>query len=153
MSKDKVKLIAVCLFAAFFSDWFIGNLYMTKTNSVKYRLFWKSNWREATVNEYVYLDKLHSYLTDHGVGSVIKKVGCDQGQTLKKKDNRFRCDGVVIAISLFKDGKGGDLPVFDFNGVIPQGKAFLVAQHKNSFDSRYFGLINKSDTKKVSPII
>lgn len=39
------------------------------------------------------------------------------------------------------------------SGVIPEGKALLLStHHKDSFDSRYFGLVDASTLRKVTPV-
>ncbi|EAL3751808.1 S26 family signal peptidase, partial [Campylobacter coli] len=39
---------------------------------------------------------------------------------------------------------------FIFNGVIPKDKFFVMGTHPRSFDSRYWGFVDRKDIKGVS---
>ncbi len=41
------------------------------------------------------------------------------------------------------DGYGKPLPKQQLNGIIPEGKLIIAGDTKNSFDSRYFGLVEE----------
>jgi type IV secretory pathway protease TraF len=57
-----------------------------------------------------------------------------------------RANEVAIVQPFDSEGKPYAIS-FDYNGTIPKGKLFMVAPHYLSFDSRYFGLIDKSAVK------
>lgn len=62
-------------------------------------------------------------------------------------------DTLFILTSRTRDSQGRELPRNLRSGVIPEGKALLLStHHKNSFDSRYFGLVDASTLHKVIPI-
>ena len=46
--------------------------------------------------------------------------------------------------ALLKDGEGKSLKPYVFNGVIPNNKYFVSGIHPKSWDSRYFGFIDKN---------
>lgn len=74
---------------------------------------------------------------------LIKKVGCTPGKILTKDaDGVFYCHQTQLGKALERDSKGNKLPVFNFNGSVPQGSYFLMGTNPRSFDSRYFGLIH-----------
>lgn len=77
-------------------------------------------------------------------GKLFAKIAtCFPGQELIRKRNIFYCDGKQVAVSFEKDSKGQNLPVFIYNGRIPQGNYFFTTPHLNSYDSRYFGFVKK----------
>lgn len=151
--KSKIILLSSLALSCFFFDWFFTKLIVTETNSVHYRVFWKTNETSVIKNDYVHYENVTELLAGKGVKSVIKQVGCSAGNNLSKQGHLFRCDGMVIAETLEMDGKGNPLPRFTFNGLIPDGYMFLIGDHDRSFDSRYFGLVATTKTTKVIPLL
>lgn len=104
---------------------------------------------EASNGDYVY-----THLTDPLVGDVniVKRVMCTEGQTIKLIDHSFYCDYEYLGD--FKDTtkKGDPLTPTDQTGIVPSGKAWLSGTHKDSYDSRYFGLQDISQLKRLYPI-
>jgi signal peptidase I len=95
-------------------------------------------------NDYV-IFKYNSidYKSYHKDKLFIKKVGCDSGQHLSVKDHKVVCDKKIIATVFEKNGEGDILPSFYYDGIIPDNKFFALGEHVRSFDSRYFGLVEK----------
>jgi len=74
---------------------------------------------------------------------LIKEVGCIPADTLTRDtDGVFFCNQTRLGKALTKDSKGNVLPVFNFNGPVPQASYFMIGTNPRSFDSRYFGLIH-----------
>lgn len=80
---------------------------------------------------------------------LIKRIGCNEGDYLANEGRDFFCNGVLIASALEKDSQGESIEQFSFSGYIPQGKMFLIADDAKSYDSRYYGLIEKTNVKEV----
>jgi signal peptidase I len=89
---------------------------------------------------------------------LFKRVACMEGDYLERVENRFICcmndskngkeAGEEIAIIRSTDSEGKPYAIsFDYNGIIPEGKLFVIAPHDMSFDSRYFGFIDRSAVK------
>jgi conjugative transfer signal peptidase TraF len=79
---------------------------------------------------------------------IFKEVVCLEGDYLERARDRFVCNGVTIAEVRNADSKGEPYAVsFDYNDTIPEGRYFVTAPHYHSFDSRYFGLIDKEAIK------
>ena len=78
--------------------------------------------------------------------TLVKKVTCDEGDTLTEKGKDYFCDGAVY-LGRAKDFslKGERLQNFVYNGVIPEGFCFVEGSNINSYDSRYWGFLRKSD--------
>ncbi len=73
----------------------------------------------------------------------LKKIGCNSGQYLEVTNNQVFCDGTIIATLLDKNKEGQILPKISFCGIIPNDKFFALGEHLYSYDSRYFGLVDK----------
>ncbi len=74
---------------------------------------------------------------------LIKEVGCIPGDLLTRDaDGVFFCNQTRLGKALTKDSRGNILPVFAFNGLVPQKSYFMIGTDPRSFDSRYFGLIH-----------
>lgn len=74
---------------------------------------------------------------------LLKKVACTEGQHLIVRAKEVFCDGHPIGLVRDKNLKGEPLKPFLHEGVIPQGKFFVMGDTYSSYDSRYFGLINR----------
>ncbi len=78
--------------------------------------------------------------------TLVKKVTCDEGDQLTGKGKEYFCNGDVY-LGRAKDFslKGERLENFVYNGVIPKGFCFVEGSNINSYDSRYWGFLRKSD--------
>lgn len=89
--------------------------------------------------------KLVRMIKDDGEDSEIKKIGCIAGEELKNIGNEFYCKSRLIAKAKEYSLGGERLKRFEFSGKIPKGNMFLVGDHVDSYDSRYFGFIKVKD--------
>jgi signal peptidase I len=89
--------------------------------------------------------KLVTMIKDEGEDSQIKKIGCAAGEELKNIGNEFYCKNKLIAKAKEYSLGGEKLNKFEFSGKIPEGDMFLVGDHVDSYDSRYFGFIKAKD--------
>jgi len=86
------------------------------------------------------------------VHKAIKEVGCMEGDLLAVINKEYYCgEQKARYLGKAKDYalNGEKVESFVFNGVIPRGKMFVIGHHKDSYDSRYFGFIDKD---KISAI-
>ncbi len=83
--------------------------------------------------------------------TLVKKVACDEGDTLTEKGKDYFCERTsppgTVYLGRAKDFslKGERLQNFVYNGVIPKGFCFVEGSNTNSYDSRYWGFLRKSD--------
>ena len=89
--------------------------------------------------------KLVRMIKDEGEDSQIKKIGCIAGEELKNIGNEFYCKNKLIAKAKEYSLGGERLKKFEFSEKIPEGNMFLVGDHVDSYDSRYFGFIKAKD--------
>jgi len=73
----------------------------------------------------------------------LKEIGCRPKQKLTTINNVYLCDGKVITKAQNTDIDGVPLKHLKFNMIIPNDTYFLIGTHKYSYDSKYFGLIEK----------
>jgi signal peptidase I len=140
--------------------------------STAHRIFFNTAPIELKKGDYVvfYLTKRGAYYKDYKGKRLIKKIVCDEGDTLKvseklvfykekektKKEIRkqYWCNGQWLGEALTHDSKGVKLNNFVYNGKIPEGKAFVMGEHYRSYDSRYWGFLDKKEIiYKAIPLI
>ena len=130
---------------------------VTLTPSLKHRVYWLvRNPDRVERGDYVLFH--HKELVMK-VGmkkseEMLKVVGCDEGDLLTVDcQKRFYCNGEYLVQAKEFSLKGEPLRHFVFNGPVPNGFMFVMGQHKDSYDSRYFGLVEKSRIRaKAYPI-
>ena len=141
--------IALCLALAYS---LFTHILIPATHSVFPSVLYRTGKPATKQDDYVSFFRTDSYLPD-GKSLLVKRLGCVEGQYLSRIGNQFYCDGKQIAHSMLRDSHGKSMPFFSYTGVIPEKKAFAVGDTANSYDSRYWGFINLSETEKLIPII
>ncbi|SNB45436.1 S26 family signal peptidase [Geobacter sp. DSM 9736] len=118
------------------------------TPSLDHRLFWVNrDPQHVKRGEYVYFvdEELARKVGKPEVPNVFKIIRCDEGDILNVDAAKcFFCNGEYIGMAKDYSRKGEKMPHFEFNGRIPPGFMFVMGEHKDSYDSRYFGLVEKS---------
>lgn len=84
---------------------------------------------------------------------VTKKVACVAGETLTTQNHHVFCNGEHIAVAKTTSQNGKPLAAFEWNGVIPDGKSFLLGESNDSFDSRYWGFANQAATARAVKVL
>jgi len=130
-----------------------GRISVTLTPSVIHRVWWLSDdTSQVRHGEYVLFhlpyDRMKGMPVPDAVSDkkgirAIKRVGCDEGEALRRKGRDFFCGDEFLGRAKERSQKGQPLTPFPFYGMIPPGEVFLVGDHPDSFDSRYFGLVEK----------
>lgn len=112
--------------------------------SLNHWLFWKVREKgEIRRGDYVLYD--HS---DKATGwkslRMIKLVACNEGDILSVVDKKFYCNGAYLGKAKDKALNGTPLQSFVWEGPVPKGKILALGEHRDSYDSRYYGFISKS---------
>lgn len=82
---------------------------------------------------------------------LAKKISCKENDELKRIDNKFYCNGKLIATAKELDSNNEQMDIYyPESKIIAKNKLFVASNHKNSYDSRYFGLIDKNEIIGVS---
>jgi type IV secretory pathway protease TraF len=126
--------------------WLPSHLCVTTTDSLRSRVFFlrdRGVAGEIGRGDYVRFERVHPWSGSSGLVSLLKEVGCGPGDRLRiDAVGDVDCDDDYLGRALSEDSKGNPLPLFRFDGVIPEGKLFVVGHHPRSWDSRYFGFVD-----------
>ena len=146
------KIIAVMVITGAVT-WFTCNHFkVSLTHSLVYRFFWISTGQQQIAN----ISK-DSYVTYYNyvpapinrVMSEIKRIGCVAGEKLTVDDHDdYYCNGEFIAHAKRKSLFKTDLTPFRFDGKVPEGMYFTVGDHRDSYDSRYYGFVAQTRIKE-----
>jgi len=76
----------------------------------------------------------------------VKKVVGVPGDRVEVRGREVFLNGESVAVAKEKSVKGIPLAQLNFNGVIPEGKLFVLGMTKDSYDSRYedVGLVDQN---------
>lgn len=119
------------------------NFIIPESQSVNGKLFLAQD--KEIDNTYVVFEYDKENYKNYTKGKLfLKKIGCNSGQYIELVNNQIFCDGMVIASLLDKNKEGQELSKISFSGIIPDDKFFALGEHLHSYDSRYFGLVHKS---------
>ena len=147
MKNNFSKSVVLILAFAFPCYYVMDHLLITTTASLKYRYFWKTD-KTPEKGDYLLFTFNHPLLGKDDM-TVTKKIACAEGSRLAVKNRIFYCDGKILGQAKEKSLRGDRLPLFEYNGVIPEGKLFLTGQHPDSFDSKYWGFFDLKQTYQV----
>ena len=130
---------------------------ITLTPSLSHRIFWVSRGPQCIGRgDYVFFEdaELARKVGKPEHPNIFKIIRCDEGDTLTvDAEKRFFCNGEFLGVAKDYSLKGEEMQYFAFNGKIPKGFMFVMGEHKDSCDSRYFGFKEKSRVRaKLYPI-
>lgn len=74
---------------------------------------------------------------------------CTEGNYLKVISDKYYCDDRLFAVAMKNDSKKNPIKNFVFDGIIPVDNYFVIGSAFNSYDSRYWGLVNKENITGV----
>lgn len=130
---------------------------VTLTPSLRHRIFYldqSPDKKTIKKSDYVMFVLTDRRINDGKSSNTIKEVGCGEGDLLMVQGKDYYCSANEY-LGRAKDYslKGERVDNFVYNGIVPEGKVFVIGHHKDSYDSRYFGFINKQAIKaKAYPV-
>lgn len=127
------------------------------TPSLAHRIYWVSREpQHVGRGDYVFFEdpELARAVGKPEHPNIFKRIRCDEGDILTvDAGEKFFCNGEFLGVAKEYSLKGEKMQYFAFNGKIPAGFMFVMGEHKDSYDSRYFGLREKSRVRaKLYPI-
>lgn len=149
--KEIGTMVLVPLICGAIRLWLPGRLNVVVSDSLAHRIFILSepSAKIETGNYLVFKYDDLSFMDPKKMSKsnlLTKEVSCAPGATLAVDvDRRFSCNGKPLGQALKTDSQGNILPQFVFNGIIPQDSYFMTGSDVRSFDSKYFGFINKNE--------
>lgn len=110
---------------------------------------------EVVKNDLVQFEMTHPLILGGEPTMLLKRIVCMPNDVLKiDKTGWVTCNDLFLGIAATRTSsdKSKKLEAFQYNGVIPDGKVFVMGDHPESFDSRYYGLIDIDSLTKVRNI-
>ncbi|MBU0767581.1 MAG: S26 family signal peptidase [Proteobacteria bacterium] len=124
------------------------NILISHTNSVGHRLFYYKGHvdpKKLKEGDYAVFSIDTSYIPNCHPCQVIKRISCVEGEHLYcNAAGAYYCGNRFLGLAKTKSKKGDPVQPFVFNGVVPINKIFATGGHKDSYDSRYFGFVERS---------
>ena len=150
-------LCVIILAAAVLGTVILRHVGITLTPSLDHRIFWVSkNPQRVGRGDYVYFvdQELARKVGKPELPNIFKRIRCDEGDFLTvDAAKRFFCNGEYLGTAKDYSRKEEKMQYFEFNGKIPQGSMFVMGEHRDSYDSRYFGFVDKSRVRaRLYPI-
>ncbi len=87
------------------------------------------------------------------IKTLLKEVVAVEGDKVHITYNRLYINGEFKGEIAEVDSKGRELVSYVKDGVLKSGEVFLLGKGKNSFDSRYFGAVEKNEILKKTILI
>jgi len=122
------------------------------TDSVDHRVAYLSD-APAGLGDYVHFEFSHSLIQSGAQVKLTKRIACLAGQRVNTIDRLVFCDNFFLGKALEFTASGQPLSVFKLDGPIPDGFVMVSGDSEDSFDSRYWGLIDVARLHKVIPLI
>ncbi len=119
----------------------MDRIHVARGESVDKTLFWTAPGANPELGNYVTLLASHPIMGE-GEALLTKLIVCDEGMTITVQDHTFFCDGQRLGGYLTQTWDGKPLTAWE-GGKVPVGSAFVMGTHPRSFDSRYFGPVEK----------
>ena len=124
------------------------NILISHTDSVGHRLFYYKGHvdpKKLKEGDYAVFSIDTSYIPNCHPCQVIKRISCVEGEHLYcNAAGAYYCGNRFLGLAKTKSKKGDPVQPFVFNGVVPINKIFATGGHKDSYDSRYFGFVERS---------
>ena len=128
-----------------------GKLVVITSDSIDHRFLVKTEGVPQK-DEYA-LFRISHELTDDESVTLTKRLACYAGDLLQVKNRDFYCEGHYLGRAKVTSRQGVPLTPFVYNGAIPDGYAFAIGEHQDSFDSRYWGLLELAVAERVVPLL
>ena len=112
-----------------------------------------TNGQPADVMSAVLSGEKHKDGKPSAPAPVMKIARCIPGEYLRVADRRYYCNDEYLGTAKEHSLRGEKVDNFVYDDVIPQGKLFVMGEHRDSFDSRYFGFIEVTDVTAIGHAI
>ncbi len=76
---------------------------------------------------------------------LLKRLSAEEGDFVCRKGLWITINGRVVATAMSNDGHGRRLPDWQGCQLLKTHEVFVLGEHPKSFDSRYFGVLQRGD--------
>lgn len=155
MKSDKAKyIVRVVAALAISTVFFVHERYILWhiTESVNVRVGYRTG-EVPHKGDYATFLKSFEIIKDGKELRLTKKFKCGPGDYIKTVGRALYCNDDLLGVALDRTGSGKPLYPFQWDGPIPEGKAFMLGDTEDSFDSRYWGFMDINKLEKVKAII
>lgn len=126
-------------------------------HSIRARVLWVNKISEENKQAIAHRGRYVIFSLVSPTGELVqaaKRVGCPEGDSLTSVGlpdgtAEYYCGGEYLGKSKTHTLAGAPLKSFRFDGVIPKGKFFATGDHKDSYDSKYIGLVDVTQVREV----
>lgn len=146
-----VKISILLLCGTIFYD-LSTHLVWNITDSVNHRLGYLADGTPRK-GDYVRFEFNHPLILGNSKVILTKRIVCESGDIVRTEGVNVFCNERMVAKGLERTASGEPLTVYQFAGEIPTGKVLLLGDSDDSFDGRYWGLIDRNNLTRVVPII
>ena len=129
----------------------------TRTKSLEHCWFWKvpiNSVSPIVKGEYVNVPHSTTVIDYCSPCTLTKKVTCTEGDQLTVRDRKYYCNNTFICEAKPFSLKGEPLEYFQFSGKVPKNRLFISGISEHSYDSRYFGFVERKNVESIAiPIL
>ncbi len=141
--------IVICTLAGYLIT---KRLVISTGASIPYNLFFVVDI-EPTLSSYVIIQKKDNQYTKNKL--ITKQIKCMPKNVLTIRDREYLCNNEFLGIAKTHSLEGD--PLKNWNPcntsyckiIIPEDMYFVMGNSKDSYDSRYFGLVSKKEVVRV----
>ncbi len=127
-------------------------LLITVSPSVDGRVFWRTGKPPDAKHDFVTFWITHRLAGPEPV-RLTKRLNCWPGEVLSIRGRDYYCNGAYLGRAKLLGRDGQKLPRLTEGGRIPNGYAFASGFHPDSFDSRYWGLVEIAQTERLIRLV
>ncbi|MFA7084711.1 MAG: S26 family signal peptidase [Arcobacteraceae bacterium] len=119
---------------------------ISSTPSLPYNIFFiNKNKKEFNKNDLIVFrypgENIYNFIKNE---EFVKIATCFPKDFLFVNEKfEYFCNGKQVGKALLKDSESKELIPFVFNGIIPPNKYFVTGIHIKSWDSKYWGFVDK----------
>ena len=155
-SLNTVNVSRAAIVTALLLAWIylVSHISVTMTPSLSHSVFYiDKGFSKAGKGDYVLFDFSSPLLEDGRPVKGMKRIGCDEGDYLQEAKGDYFCGKEYLGRAKERSLRGEPLSRFTYKGAVPPGKIFVVGDSVDSFDSRYWGFLDKGEIiAKAYPI-
>ena len=148
----RALIVAAALLAGMY---IASHVTVTMTPSLYHRVFYLvKGFPRAGKGDYVLFDFASPLIEGGRPVKGIKRIGCDEGEYLQEIAGDYFCGADYLGRAKERSLKGLPLRRFMYRGPVPHGEIFVVGDSADSFDSRYWGFLDRGKIiAKAFPIL